>query len=163
MATSTSSLSQSMQHSVAASLHPLLFRPPYPPNYLQYGHYFNPYFLPPMHQFLSHNGLPQQPSTGNAFLTSAPAAAGVKFPLPLPQFKPGTTARNPTPVALPTLYGSYGSSPMGFNPSPAVSSGSSAGNDDLSAFQLKERNIYTTGSLVGFTFRFHSLKSCDVS
>ncbi|KAI9385564.1 hypothetical protein POPTR_011G079800v4 [Populus trichocarpa] len=147
MATSTSSLSQSMQHSVAASPHPLLFRPPYPPNYLQYGHYFNPYFLPPMHQFLSHNGLPQQPSTGNAFLTSAPAAAGVKFPLPLPQFKPGTTARNPTPVALPTLYGSYGSSPMGFNPGPAVSSGSSAGNDDLSAFQLKERNIYTTGSL----------------
>jgi hypothetical protein len=52
---------------------------------------------------------------------------------------------------------------MGFNPGPAVSSGSSAGNDDLSAFQLKERNIYTTGSLVGFTFRFHSLRSCNVS
>ncbi|KAJ6886225.1 GBF-interacting protein 1-like [Populus alba x Populus x berolinensis] len=147
MATSTSSLSQSMHHSVAASLHPLLFRPPYPPNYLQYGHCFNPYFLPPMHQFLSHNGLPQQPSTGNAFLPPAPAAPGVRFPFPLPQFKPGTTARNPTPVALPTLYGSYGSSPMGFNPGPAVSSGSSAGNHDLSAFQLKERNIYSTGSL----------------
>ncbi|KAJ6886223.1 GBF-interacting protein 1-like isoform X2 [Populus alba x Populus x berolinensis] len=163
MATSTSSLSQSMHHSVAASLHPLLFRPPYPPNYLQYGHCFNPYFLPPMHQFLSHNGLPQQPSTGNAFLPPAPAAPGVRFPFPLPQFKPGTTARNPTPVALPTLYGSYGSSPMGFNPGPAVSSGSSAGNHDLSAFQLKERNIYSTGSLVGFTFRFHSLKSWNVS
>ncbi|KAJ6893829.1 GBF-interacting protein 1-like isoform X8 [Populus alba x Populus x berolinensis] len=147
MATSTSSLSQSMHPSVAASLHPLLFRPPYPPNYLQYGHYFNPYFLPPMHQFLSHNGLPQQPSTGNAFLPPAPAAPGVKFPFTLPQFKPRTTAGNSTPVALPTLYGSYGSSPMGFNPGPAVSSGSSAGNHDLSAFQLKERNIYTTGSL----------------
>ncbi|KAL3576365.1 hypothetical protein D5086_021648 [Populus alba] len=147
MATSTSSLSQSMHPSVAASLHPLLFRPPYPPNYLQYGHYFNPYFLPPMHQFLSHNGLPQQPSTGNAFLLPAPAAPGVKFPFTLPQFKPRTTAGNSTPVALPTLYGSYGSSPMGFNPGPAVSSGSSAGNHDLSAFQLKERNIYTTGSL----------------
>ncbi|KAJ6979408.1 GBF-interacting protein 1-like isoform X2 [Populus alba x Populus x berolinensis] len=163
MATSTSSLSQSMHPSVAASLHPLLFRPPYPPNYLQYGHYFNPYFLPPMHQFLSHNGLPQQPSTGNAFLLPAPAAPGVKFPFTLPQFKPRTTAGNSTPVALPTLYGSYGSSPMGFNPGPAVSSGSSAGNHDLSAFQLKERNIYTTGSLVGFTFRFHSLKSWNVS
>ncbi|KAB5534312.1 hypothetical protein DKX38_017398 [Salix brachista] len=147
MSTSTSSLSQSMQQSVAASLHPLLFRPPYPPNYLQYGHYFNPYYLPSMHQFLSHNGLPHQPSPGNAFLAPAPAAAGVKFPVPPPQFKPGTTARNPTPVAPPTLYGSYGSSPMGFNPGPAVSSGSSVGNDDQSASQLKERNIYTTGSL----------------
>ncbi|KAJ6416863.1 hypothetical protein OIU84_002698 [Salix udensis] len=104
MSTSTSSLSQSMQQSVAASLHPLLFRPPYPPNYLQYGHYFNPYYFPSMHQFLSHNGLPQQPSTGNAFLAPTPAAA-------------------------------------------AVSSGSSVGNDDKSASQLKERNIYTTGSL----------------
>ncbi|KAG5235202.1 GBF-interacting protein [Salix suchowensis] len=147
MSTSTSSLSQSMQQSVAASLHPLLFRPPYPPNYLQYGHYFNPYYLPSMHQFLSHNGLPHQPSPGNAFLAPAPAAAGVKFPVPPPQSKPGTTARNPTPVAPPTLYGSYGSSPMGFNPGPAVSSGSSVGNDDQSASQLKERNIYTTGSL----------------
>ncbi|KAJ6416868.1 hypothetical protein OIU84_002702 [Salix udensis] len=147
MSTSTSSLSQSMQQSVAASLHPLLFRPPYPPNYLQYGHYFNPYYFPSMHQFLSHNGLPQQPSTGNAFLAPTPAAAGVKFPVPPPQFKSGTTARNPTPVAPPTLYRSYGSSPMGFNPGPAVSSGSSVGNDDKSASQLKERNIYTTGSL----------------
>uniref|UniRef100_A0A6N2KI08 GBF-interacting protein 1 N-terminal domain-containing protein n=1 Tax=Salix viminalis TaxID=40686 RepID=A0A6N2KI08_SALVM len=87
------------------------------------------------------------PSPGNAFLAPAPAAAGVKFPVPPPQFKSGTTARNPTPVAPPTLYGSYGSSPMGFNPGPAVSSGSSVGNDDQSASQLKERNIYTTGSL----------------
>ena len=157
MSTSTSSLSQSMQQSVAASLHPLLFRPPYPPNYLQYGHYFNPYYLPSMHQFLSHNGLPQQLLTDNAFLAPAPAAAGVKFPVPPPQFKPGTTARNPMPVAPPTLYGSYGSSPMGFNPGPAVSSGSSVGNDDQSASQLKERNIYTTGSQVGFAFHFHSL------
>ncbi|XP_011038867.1 PREDICTED: uncharacterized protein LOC105135606 isoform X6 [Populus euphratica] len=145
MASSTPSLSQQMQNSVAASPHPLLFRAPYPPNYLQYGHYFNPYFLPPMHQFLSHNGLPQQPSTGNAYLTAAPTAAGVKFPLP--QFKPGTSAGSPAPIALPILYGSYGSSSTGFNPSPAVTSGSSAGNDDLSASQLKERNIYTTGPL----------------
>ncbi|KAB5521247.1 hypothetical protein DKX38_025566 [Salix brachista] len=145
MASSTPSLSQQMQNSVAASPHPLLFRPPYPPNYLQYGHYFNPYFMPPMHQFLSHNGLPQQPSTGNAYFTAAPTAAGVK--LPLPQFKPGTSAGSPTPIAFPTLYGSYGSSSMGFNPSPAVTSGSSTGNDDLSASQLKERNIYTTGPL----------------
>ncbi|KAI9403095.1 hypothetical protein POPTR_001G370900v4 [Populus trichocarpa] len=145
MASSTPSPSQQMQNSVAASPHPLLFRPPYPPNYLQYGHYFNPYFLPPMHQFLSHNGLPQQPSTGNAYLTAAPTAAGVKFPLP--QFKPGTSAGSPAPIALPILYGSYGSSSTGFNPSPAVTSGSSTGNDDLSASQLKERNIYTTGPL----------------
>jgi len=156
MASSTPSLSQQMQNSVAASPHPLLFRPPYPPNYLQYGHYFNPYFLPPMHQFLSHNGLPQQPSTGNAYLTAAPTAAGVKFPLP--QFKPGTSAGSPAPIALPILYGSYGSSSTGFNPSPAVTSGSSTGNDDLSASQLKERNIYTTGPLVGFMSSVSYLK-----
>ncbi|KAF9666562.1 hypothetical protein SADUNF_Sadunf16G0241800 [Salix dunnii] len=145
MASSTPSLSQQMQNSVAGSPHPLLFRPPYPPNYLHYGHYFNPYFFPPMHQFLSHNGLPQQPPTGNAYITAAPTAAGVK--LPLPQFKPGTSAGSPTPIAFPTFYGSYGSSSMGFNPSPAVTSGSSTGNDDLSTSQLKERNIYTTGPL----------------
>ncbi|XP_015577034.1 GBF-interacting protein 1 isoform X1 [Ricinus communis] len=133
------------QNSIAASPQPLLYRPPFPPNYFPYGHYFNPYFLPPMHQFLTHNGLPQQPATGNPYLTPAAPVPGVKFPLP--QFKPGTSTGNSTPIGIQTLYGSFGSSPNGFNPGPAVTSGSAASNEDLSASQLKESQIYTTGPL----------------
>lgn len=134
-----------MQNSLAASPHQILFRPPYPPSYIPYGHYFNPYFLPPMHQFLSHNGLSQQLSTGNTFLTPAP---GMKFPLP--QFKPGTSTGNPAPIGIQPLYGAYASSPIGFNPASGVTSGCSDCNNDLSTSQLKESQNYTTGPLVGF-------------
>ncbi|XP_012071069.1 GBF-interacting protein 1-like isoform X2 [Jatropha curcas] len=136
-----------VQNSVAVSPQPMVFRPPYPPSYFPYGHFFNPYFIPPMHQFLSHNGLAQQPSTGNAYLTptaTAPAP-GVKFPFQ--QFKPGTSTGNPTPIGMQPIYGSYGSSPVSFNPVPAVTSGSPASNEDVSASQLKESQIYTTGPL----------------
>ncbi|XP_050216902.1 GBF-interacting protein 1-like isoform X2 [Mercurialis annua] len=132
------------QNSIAASPHPLLFRPPYPPSYFPYG-YFNPYFLPAMHQFLSHNGIAQQPSTGNPYLTQAAPTPGVKFPLP--QFKPGTSNGNSTPIGIQGLYGSYGTSPIGFNPGPAVTAGSAVSNEDLTASQLKENQIYTTGAL----------------
>ncbi|XP_065862723.1 GBF-interacting protein 1-like isoform X2 [Euphorbia lathyris] len=134
-----------VQNPVAASPQPILFRPPYPPNYFPYGHYYNPYFLPPMHQFLTHNGLPQQPSAGNAYLGPTAAAPGMKFPVP--QYKPGTSTGNPTPIGIQSLYGSYGGSPIGFNPGPPVTSGNSASNEDLSASQLKESQIYATGPL----------------
>ncbi|WCJ33132.1 hypothetical protein M5689_014510 [Euphorbia peplus] len=135
-----------VQNPVAASPQPILFRPPYPPNYFPYGHYYNPYFLPPMHQFLTHNGLPQQPSPGNAYLGPTAAAQGVKFPVP--QYKPGTSTGNPTPIGLQSLYGSYGGSPpIAFNPGPPATSGNSASNEDLSASQLKESQIYATGPL----------------
>ncbi|OAY28320.1 hypothetical protein MANES_15G057800v8 [Manihot esculenta] len=133
-----------VQNSLAASPHQILFRPPYPPSYIPYGHYFNPYFLPPMHQFLSHNGLSQQLSTGNTFLTPAP---GMKFPLP--QFNPGTSTGNPAPIGIQPLYGAYASSPIGFNPASGVTSGCSDCNNDLSTSQLKESQNYTTGPLVG--------------
>uniref|UniRef100_A0A2P2MFE0 Uncharacterized protein LOC105633127 isoform X2 n=1 Tax=Rhizophora mucronata TaxID=61149 RepID=A0A2P2MFE0_RHIMU len=129
-----------VQNSVAAPLHPFLFRPPYPPNFFPYGHYFNPFFTPPMHHFISHSGLPQQPSTGNAYLT--PAATGPTVKLSV---KPGTSAGNPTPVGLSALYGSYGSSPIGFSPGPAVTFGGSAGKEDISASQLKENGTFSTG------------------
>ncbi|CAI0437754.1 unnamed protein product [Linum tenue] len=136
----------------AASTQPILLRPPYHLGYLPYTPYFNPYMLHPMHQFLSHNGMPQQqPSPGSPYLTTAAAAAaaaatapGVKFPHN-PQFKPGTGAANSAPIALPPFYSSYGSSPIGFNPGLAVTSGTSASNEDLSASQLKENRILSTG------------------
>ncbi|CAI0378401.1 unnamed protein product [Linum tenue] len=130
----------------AASPQPILLRPPYPLGYLPYPPYFNPYMFHPMHQFLSHNGMSQQqPSAGNPYMTTAAATApGVKFP-PHPQFKPGTGAANSTPIALPPLYSSYGSSPIGFSPGLAVSSGTSASSEDLSASQLKENRILSSG------------------
>lgn len=101
------------------------------------------------HQFLSPNGLPQQPSAGNLYLQSAAAAAaaaGVKFPLS--QFKPTTNAANPAHIGMPSGYGSYGSSSIGYNPLSGNSSGKSNSNEDLAASQLKDNHVYTTGPLV---------------
>lgn len=152
-----------MQNSIAASPQPFLFRPPFSPISLPYGPYFNhPIYLPAMHQFLSHNGLPQQPSTGNAYLTpTAATAPGVK--VPLSQFKPGTSAGNPTPIGLSPFFASYGSSAIGFNPGPVVTSGSSTGNEDLSASRLKESHVYNTGLPVSFaSFFSFNLKYCSI-
>ena len=66
-------------------------------------------------------------------MTPVAPVPGVKFPLP--QFKAGTSSANSTPVGIQTLYGSFGSSPIGFNPGPAVTSSTAASNEDLSAFQ----------------------------
>ncbi|KAJ4830667.1 hypothetical protein Tsubulata_038778 [Turnera subulata] len=121
---STPNLSPPVLNSPAAS-QPVFFRPPYPPNFFQYGHYFNPYFVP-MH-LVSHSGLPQQ------------QAAGSGGKLSLQSLKPVSGAGNPTPIA--PLYGSFGSSLTSFNPVPAVSSGTSGGDGEgLSASQLKENN-----------------------
>ncbi|MED6219796.1 hypothetical protein PIB30_039008 [Stylosanthes scabra] len=123
-----------------------LFRPPYPANFFPYGHYYPPIYLSPIHQFLSHNGFPQQPSTGNMYLptaaaaAAAAAAAGIKFPLP--QFKAGANTGNSAHIGIPS--GSYINPPVGYAPSPAVNAGSSAGNEVLSVSQLKENHIYTT-------------------
>ncbi|XP_057725726.1 GBF-interacting protein 1-like [Arachis stenosperma] len=118
-----------------------LFRPPYPANFFPYGHYYPPIYLSPIHQFLSHNGFPQQPSAGNMYLpAAAAAAAGIKFPLP--QFKAGANTGNSAHIGIPS--GSYINPPVGYAPSPAVNAGSSAGNEDISVSQLKENHIYTT-------------------
>lgn len=123
-----------------------LFRQTYP-NYFPYGQYIPPFYMPPpMHQFLSHNGFSPQPSTGNVFLPpAAAAAAGVKFSLP--QFKPGSNAGNPAHIGIQS-GGSFITGPVGYAPGTAVTSGSSMGNEDLVASQLKENQIYTTGQLV---------------
>ncbi|TXG68012.1 hypothetical protein EZV62_009287 [Acer yangbiense] len=142
----SSSPAPSMQSSVTAAPQPVhLFRQPYP-SFLSYGHYLSPYFMPQMHQYLNPNGIPQQPSAGNVYLSSAAAAPGVKFPMP--QFKPGTNAGNPPHIGIAPGYGPFSSSPVGFNPVTAGTSGKPTGNEDFIASQLKDNNhIYTTGPL----------------
>ncbi|TKY57422.1 GBF-interacting protein 1-like protein [Spatholobus suberectus] len=117
-----------------------IFRPPYPANFFPYGHYYPPIYVSPIHQFLSHNGFPQQPSAGNMYL---PAAAGIKFPLP--QFKAGANTGNAAHIGIPS--GSFITPPVGYAPSPTVNPGSSTGSEDLAVSQLKENQIYTTGQL----------------
>ncbi|XP_020225023.1 GBF-interacting protein 1-like [Cajanus cajan] len=118
-----------------------IFRPPpYPTNFFPYSHYYPPIYVSPIHQFLSHNGFPQQPSAGNMYL---PAAAGIKFPLP--QFKAGANTGNAAHIGIPS--GSFIAPPVGYAPSPTVNTGSSTGNEDLAVSQLKENQIYTTGQL----------------
>ncbi|KAK8638408.1 hypothetical protein V6N13_136835 [Hibiscus sabdariffa] len=136
-----------VQSSVAATQQAVhLFRQPFPPNYFPYPHYLSPFYMHPMHQFLSPTGLPQQPSTGNVYMPPGATPPGVKFPLP--QFKPGTNAGNPTHLAIPSGYGPLTSPPIGFNlPVPSATSGSSSSKEDVAALQLKENHIYTTGPL----------------
>ncbi|KAM5582679.1 hypothetical protein ABKV19_002887 [Rosa sericea] len=138
--------------SIAASPQIPVFRHAYPANYFPYG-YLPPYYLPPMHQFLSPNGFPPQPS---AYLPpTAPAAAGIKYPPP--QFKAGSNAGNPPQYNIQS-GGSFITTPAGYAPGSAVTSGSSVGNnEDLGASQSKESHIYTTGQLTeGSTVWIHT-------
>ncbi|GAV59658.1 DUF1296 domain-containing protein [Cephalotus follicularis] len=144
-ASSSSSQTSVVHSSTATSPQVALFRQPYPPNYFTYGHYLPPFYIPPIHQFLSPNGLPQQPSAGNVYLPPPAAAPGVKFPLP--PFKPGTNAGNPAHIGIPSGYGSYNSSPVGSNHVPAMTSGSSTSSEDLLASRLKDSHIYTTAPM----------------
>ncbi|XP_059443553.1 GBF-interacting protein 1-like isoform X2 [Corylus avellana] len=131
-----------IQSSVPPQSVPFL-RQPYP--LIPYGPYYHPFYIAQMHQYLGHNGFPQQPSTGNVYLTQASVpAAGVKSSLP--QLKPGANAGNPNHMGLP-FAGSFIAPPVGYSPGSAVTSGSSTGIEDLATSQLKENHIYTTGQL----------------
>ncbi|XP_057982601.1 GBF-interacting protein 1-like isoform X2 [Malania oleifera] len=138
-----------LQGSLAVSPQPVpVFRQPYPPNFFPYSHYYSPFYVPPtIHQFLGHGGFPQQPSTGSVYLSpaaaAAAAAAGVKFPLP--QYKPGLNPGNSAQVGIPSGFGPYGSSAVGYSHGPAVTSGNPGGNEDPATSQSKESNIFTTG------------------
>ncbi|XVE78290.1 hypothetical protein DITRI_Ditri13aG0132900 [Diplodiscus trichospermus] len=117
--------------------------PHYPPNYIQYAPFYSPFYVPSpaVHQFINNSAFPQQPQAGTVYPSAS--ATGVKFPLP--QFKPGTSTTNSTHIGMPSGYGPYGSSPAGYNPSSAVTTGNSTTNEDLGASQFKESNIYVTG------------------
>ena len=137
--------------------------PHYPPNYIQYAPFYSPFYVPSpaIHQFINNSAFPQQPQVGTVY-PSAPAAptTGVKFSLP--QFKPGTNTANSTHIGMPSGYGPYGSSPAGYNPSSAVTTGNSTTNEDLGASQFKETNVYITGQQVGNIFPFMSFTMVDL-
>uniref|UniRef100_A0A2P2LZ29 Uncharacterized protein LOC105641544 isoform X2 n=1 Tax=Rhizophora mucronata TaxID=61149 RepID=A0A2P2LZ29_RHIMU len=143
-----------MQSSMAVTQQPVpVFRPPagmhiphYLPNYIPYGHFFSPFYVPPpgIHQFLGNGAFPHQSQAGSAYPSPAVAAGtGVKYSLP--QFKPGTYTGNTTHIGVPSGYGPYGCSPAGNNPTSASAGGNSTSNEDLGASQFKENNVYTTG------------------
>ncbi|XP_044501651.1 GBF-interacting protein 1-like isoform X2 [Mangifera indica] len=136
--TPSSSPSPSAPSSIAAPQPVHLFRQTYP-NFFPYGQYLPPYYVPPMHQFLSPNGLLQQPSSGN-----------------------------PAHMGIAASYGSYGSSPVGFNPIAAVTPGKSTNNEELTASQLKDNQIYTTrpqteGSGVWIPTAGHDLSNMQIN
>lgn len=143
-----------MPNSVAVTQQQMaLFRQPpgvhiphYPPNYLPYGHYFSPFYVPPpaMHQFLGNNAFPQQAQAGGVYPGPAAAAAtAVKFPIS--QFKPGNNPGNSAHMGVGGSYGPYGASPAGYNTGSAATAGNSTANEDLAASQFKENNVYITG------------------
>ncbi|XP_056842117.1 GBF-interacting protein 1-like isoform X2 [Raphanus sativus] len=141
-----------MQNSIPVTQQPVPFlRPPglhmshYPPNYMPYGHYFSPFYLPhpAMQQFLSNGTFAQQPQASSVYPAAPPppgAATGGKYTLP--HYKPGNNTNH---VGMPGGYGpSHGSFPAGYNPNSAASAGNSTSNEDLSTLQLKENNGYST-------------------
>ncbi|XP_062152206.1 GBF-interacting protein 1-like isoform X2 [Alnus glutinosa] len=143
-----------MQSSIAVTQQPVpVFRPPagvhishYPPNYIPYGHYFSPFYVPPpaIHQYLGNSAFPQQPPAGSVYpAPPGTGATGVKYSLP--QYKPGTNTGNPSHIGIPSGYGPYGSSPAGYNPSSAANAGNSTANEDLTGSQFNESNVYITG------------------
>ncbi|XP_050382109.1 GBF-interacting protein 1-like isoform X3 [Argentina anserina] len=115
------------------------------PNYIPYGHYYNPFYVPPpIHQYLGNGAFPQQPQAGGVYPAPPTAAAtGVKYSLP--QYKAGTNTGNSNHMGMASGYGPYGSSPAGYNPSPATTAGNTTTNEDLSTSQFKENNVYITG------------------
>ncbi|XP_027063764.1 uncharacterized protein [Coffea arabica] len=136
-----------MQSSIAATQQPVsVFRPPaglhlphYPSNYVPYGHYISPFYVPPaIHQFISNGAFPQQPQGSNLY--PAPPAAAAKYPLP--QYKPGTNPNNSSHVGIPGSYMPYGSSMANYNPNAASATGNSTTNEDLATSHLKENSLY---------------------
>ncbi|CAH2054594.1 unnamed protein product [Thlaspi arvense] len=143
-----------MQSAIPVTQQPVpVFRPPglhmshYPPNYMPYGHYFSPFYLPPptMHQFLSNGAFAQQPQASGVYPAPPPPGAATGGKYTLPHYKPGTNTGNLTHVGMPGGYGpTYGSFPAGYTPTSAASAGNSTSNEDLNTLQLKENNGYST-------------------
>lgn len=151
-----------MQSSMPVTPQPhTIFRPPaglhlphYPSNYVPYGHYISPFYIPPpaIHQFLSNGAFPQQPQGSNVY--PAPPAAVAKYSLP--QYKPGTNTNNSSHVGIPGSYMPYGSSMANYNPSTAPAAGNSTSNEDLATSHFKENNVYASSQQVG-----HMINTCN--
>ncbi|KAK1439750.1 hypothetical protein QVD17_05570 [Tagetes erecta] len=149
--TATTQTGGFMQTSIAMSQQPLpVFRQPtgvhlphYPPNFIPYGPYFPPFYVPPpaIHQFLSNNTFPQQPQAGNMY--PVPPVPSPKYPHP--QYKTGSNTGNPVNIGMPGSYGPYGLNPAGYNSGAAATPGNSTPDEDLGGSQFKESNGYITG------------------
>ncbi|CAF2102684.1 BnaA05g29970D [Brassica napus] len=145
-----------MQSSIPVTQQPVPFlRPPglhmshYPPNYMPYGHYFSPFYLPhpAMQQFLSNGAFAQQPQASSVYPPPPPPGAATGGKYTFPHHKPGSNnTGNLTHVGTPGVYGSpsHGSFPAGYNPNSAASAVNSTSNEDLNTLQLKENNGYST-------------------
>ncbi|KAL0444989.1 UNVERIFIED_CONTAM: GBF-interacting protein 1 [Sesamum latifolium] len=139
-----------MQSSITATQQPLpVFRQPtgvhlphYPPNYIPYGPYFSPFYVPPpaLHQFLSNGAYPQQPQAGSLY----PTAPGTTAKYSVSQYKQGTNTGSST-LGVPGNYGPYGLSMANYTSGSATAAVSSTSNEDVSAPQVKENNVYVSG------------------
>ncbi|KAK4397727.1 GBF-interacting protein 1 [Sesamum angolense] len=139
-----------MQSTITATQQPLpVFRQPtgvhlphYPPNYIPYGPYFSPFYVPPpaIHQFLSNGAFPQQPQAGSLY----PTAPGTTAKYSVSQYKQGTNTGSST-LGVPGNYGPYGLSMANYTSSSATAAVSSTSNEDVSAPQVKESNVYVSG------------------
>ncbi|XP_073125036.1 uncharacterized protein [Henckelia pumila] len=139
-----------MQSSATAAQQPLpVFRQPtgihmphYPPNYIPYGPYFSPFYVPPQAilQFLSNGAFPQQPQAGNIYPT--PPGTAAKYSVS--QYKQGSNTGSSTQIGMPGSFGPYDHSMANYPSSSSGAAVSSTANEDLSASQIKE-NIYASG------------------
>lgn len=144
-----------MQSSIAVPQQPVpVFRqaagmhlPHYHPNYIPYGHYFSPLYVPPtaIHQLLSNGAFSQQPQAGGVY--PPPPSAAARYSLS--QYRPGANVGNSAHIGVPGTYAPYGSSPVNYNPSSATTTGNPAPNEDLSASQFQDSNVYVSGQQVG--------------
>ncbi|XP_060186953.1 GBF-interacting protein 1-like isoform X3 [Lycium barbarum] len=140
-----------MQSSISVPQQPVpVFRqatgmhlPHYPPNYIPYGHYFSPLYVPPtaIHQLLSNGAFSQQPQAGGGY--PPPPSAAARYSLS--QYRPGANVGNSAHMGVPGTYAPYGSSPVNYNPSSATTTGNPNPNEDLSASQFQESNVYVSG------------------
>lgn len=143
-----------MQSSIAATQQPLpVFRQPtgvhlshYPPNYIPYGPYFSPYYVPPptIHQFLSNGAFPQQPQAGNLYPTTPGAAAKYSAA----QYKQGSNIGSSAPIIVPGNYGPYGLPAANYTSSSAPTPVTSTSNEDIGVQHVKENNVYSSGQQV---------------
>ncbi|GAA0180339.1 hypothetical protein LIER_30093 [Lithospermum erythrorhizon] len=126
------------QNSFALPPHLLPYlRQPYPSNLYPYNPYFPHLFMPhTAHQFLGHNILPQHPTGSNVY-----ASEGSKYVVP-PILKTSSVGGNMTHFGVPSGYGSFGASNVGYSSSPAFTSGNSSSTEDLMAAEFKENNMY---------------------
>ncbi|KAL3646147.1 hypothetical protein CASFOL_011327 [Castilleja foliolosa] len=141
-----------MQSSINPTHQPLpVFRQPtgvhlphYPPNYIPYGPYFSPFYVPPpaIHQFLSNGAFPQQPQPGGLYPTAAP---GTNTKYSVSQYKQGSNTGSSTHIGVPGNYGPYGLSMPNYNSGSATATVTSTTNEDNVATQAKENNVYVSG------------------